>query len=281
MRTSAIEMRPPIGSRTGAIRGAALVVLPALAAILIWAPTSASALSASCPNENTVINASNTASAETSLVCLVNTYRQDSGLNALARDGRLDLASRRHSQDMVNRDYFDHTAPAPAPYGADPWDRAAAAGFPTSQGFDISENIACADPATPMEIFESWRTSSAHNSNMLRAKWVLTGMGIVADAPTDCGGSGATATNMFSIAAAGGGGGGDCGDEKAALDAAKRKVAKAKRAVKRARAAKRRADTRRERKRAARKLKRKKAALRRALAAKRDAQQALEDCRNA
>ena len=55
----------------------------------------------------------------------------------LAAEQALSVAARRHSADMLNRDFFAHNAPAPAPYGRTPQDRAAAAGYDHSAGENI------------------------------------------------------------------------------------------------------------------------------------------------
>lgn len=273
-----ISTRALTGGEIRGAGGAAAATLALAGALLLWAPSSAAALSSACPGQDDRITAQNVASAETSLSCLINVYRQDNGLTAVTREGRLDAAARAHSQDMVNRNYFSHRSPE----GKYHEHRIAAAGFPAGQT-EHGENLACAEPATPMSLFESWRKSTAgHNETMLTRKWVVSGLGIVAGTSDECGfGGGATVTSLFATAPTtrrppleG------CGAARAALDRSKQRVGSAKRAGARARARKRNARSPGARRKAARVLKRKKRSLARAKAAKRAARRQLADCLN-
>merc|ERR1719356_2298080 len=76
---------------------------------------------------------------------------------ALEFDCRLWRAALGHSQDMGNRNYFDHVSPE----GNDPFDRSAAEGLPT-----FSENIA-AGKRSASETLEQWKNSDGHCVNMM------------------------------------------------------------------------------------------------------------------
>jgi uncharacterized protein YkwD len=80
------------------------------------------------------------------------------GLNALAADPKLCLASRDHSKDMAERGFFAHDSPVPGKKS--PWDRARLAG--TSAG---AENIA-AGQATGEGANQAWFHSPGHHKNM-------------------------------------------------------------------------------------------------------------------
>ena len=56
---------------------------------------------------------------------IVNQHREAAGLPPLERDPVLDAIARAHSQDMADRNYYDHDTPE----GLDPSDRADAAGY--------------------------------------------------------------------------------------------------------------------------------------------------------
>ena len=56
---------------------------------------------------------------------IVNQHREAAGLPPLVRDSKLDMIARSHSQDMADRNYYDHDTPE----GLDPTDRADAAGY--------------------------------------------------------------------------------------------------------------------------------------------------------
>lgn len=62
---------------------------------------------------------------------LTNKYRLQNGLNQLSLDDKLSNIARKHSQDMVSRNYFEHDTPE----GKDPTTRA------TSQGYQCQKRI--------------------------------------------------------------------------------------------------------------------------------------------
>lgn len=169
---------------TKTARNLALTVA-AIACGLAFAPAAQAALP--CPGETITIAAANVRAAEDTLLCLVNGYRADSGLPALAIDPALEQAARSHSEDMATRDYFSHTSPE----GVTPFARAIAAGFP--EGLGTGENISFAAPATPREIFSAWKASPSHNAGMLDTDWALTGLGLAAAK------GGAYATQQFGV----------------------------------------------------------------------------------
>lgn len=186
------------------------VALIAGAAIIAGASSAGAApASDTCTGQDVVITPANADLIERSLLCLINVYRADNGRGPLTSDGALALAAGRHSFDMVDRGFFDHDAPAPAPYGGSPEARAQAAGYPAGT-VSIGENLAAEAPeGTAFSLFEQWRTSTTgHNENMLESKWVTAGVGIVRGWPGDPGsptfGEGATITGVFGAQNAGG-----------------------------------------------------------------------------
>ena len=90
------------------------------------APAGAAVGAGSCPGA-TDIPASDGDSDEAAAAthCLVNAERTSRGLRALRRDAQLAQAARRHSADMVRRDFFAHVSPS----GETLKDRVRAAGY--------------------------------------------------------------------------------------------------------------------------------------------------------
>jgi uncharacterized protein YkwD len=129
------------------------------------------------------------ARAQRTLVCLNNAVRLHSGLNALTSDPRLQGAATAHSADMAARLYFDHVTPE----GVTPAARASAAGYPASVG----ENIGASTGLTPRFVFQAWRASPGHNTNLLYPLYQATGIGLAAGYPFPGGRPGYTATQMF------------------------------------------------------------------------------------
>jgi uncharacterized protein YkwD len=99
------------------------------------------------------------------LLNLVNNARRARGLVPVVACARLNLAAQRHSNDMAARNYFSHTAPAPAPSGAAFWQRILATGYRYTAA---SENIALGY-TTATQVFNAWMASPGHRANLLNA----------------------------------------------------------------------------------------------------------------
>ena len=94
-----------------------------------------------------------------------------SATGPLDYDGSLICAARKHSQDMVNRDYFDHTNPD----GDGPGTRANQADFGSSF---VGENIA-AGQQTPEAVMAGWMDSPGHCSNIMNPDYEFIGIGYI------------------------------------------------------------------------------------------------------
>lgn len=103
------------------------------------------------------------------VVALTNGERARAGLAPLAGDPPLARAAQAHCADMVARDFYDHTSPD----GAQPWDRAAAAG---SRRRTVGENIACGQ-RSPAEVVDGWMNSPGHRANILKPEFTHIGVG--------------------------------------------------------------------------------------------------------
>ena len=104
---------------------------------------------------------------------LVNAERAKRGISALTLDSSLSSVATKKSQDMVNKNYFDHTSPT---YGSP---------FDMMKQFGISyrsagENIAKGQK-TPQEVVDAWMNSEGHRKNILNPNFTNLGVGIAKD----------------------------------------------------------------------------------------------------
>ena len=117
-------------------------------------------------------------SVETEILRLINQVRTSHGLRSLAPHPALVLTSRDHSQEMQVLRYFDHVSPTPGLVM--PWDRVERSGFQTLW---VAENLYEADgyapSALPELILDSWMASPSHRANLLDARNVFSGVGVV------------------------------------------------------------------------------------------------------
>jgi uncharacterized protein YkwD len=111
--------------------------------------------------------------AEAAVLVLVNTERAKAGCKAVTNDSRLAAAARKHSADMVARDYFSHTTPD----GVDFATRITEEGYRFSSA---GENIA-AGQRTPADVMNAWMNSPGHRANILNCGFKNLGVGIALD----------------------------------------------------------------------------------------------------
>lgn len=102
----------------------------------------------------------------------VNDERADHGLPALRARADLSEVARQHSEDMIDRGFFNHVNPD----GEDPFDRLRDAGVT----YNIAgENIAWNNHPNAAEVaVEGWMESEGHRENMLRESFTHTGVGV-------------------------------------------------------------------------------------------------------
>jgi uncharacterized protein YkwD len=108
------------------------------------------------------------AGAEDQVLALVNAERAAAGCGAVSADPGLAALARAHSEDMRDRDYFDHVNPE----GLSPFDRAERAGMSAR-----AENIAYGQPG-PADVMAAWMDSSGHRANILNCDLTRLGVGI-------------------------------------------------------------------------------------------------------
>ncbi len=104
------------------------------------------------------------------LLVLINTECQKRGLLPLKTNFILMQVAQAHSQNMVERDFFDHVDPAT---GLGPCERISNAGYAF---WACAENIA-AGYRTAEAVFQAWMRSSGHCANLLSPDFTEIGIG--------------------------------------------------------------------------------------------------------
>ena len=112
------------------------------------------------PAEDTGSEPAGTVAAwEQEVFSLVNQIREENGLKPFVYNETLAETARAHSQDMIDRNFFDHYNPD----GKSPFDRMEANGIRYSMA---AENIAAGYPS-PEAVVEGWMNSDGHRANIL------------------------------------------------------------------------------------------------------------------
>ncbi|MGD8604842.1 MAG: CAP domain-containing protein [Anaerolineales bacterium] len=96
---------------------------------------------------------------ELEILDLINAERAGQGLPPLAFDGRLGQASRLHSQDMADNNFFSHTGSDGSTFD----ERISAAGY---TWYSAAENIAAGYPDAA-SVVQGWMNSPGHRANIL------------------------------------------------------------------------------------------------------------------
>lgn len=185
-----------------------LLLLPALACSLALAAPASAGTSSTWSQAPTAHASSACAYADTrpgdasetalgkSAVCLVNKQRARRGLRKLRLNGRLSAAARRHTVDMVRRNYFGHVSKS----GTDVVDRLSSLGYMRgARSWTVGENLAWGSGtrSTPREIVVAWMNSAGHRANILQRRFREIGIGVVFEAPRNTSGVAATYTTTF------------------------------------------------------------------------------------
>ena len=101
----------------------------------------------------------------------VNEARRERRLPPLTHDPTLSEIARRHSCDMAERGFFEHTAPD----GASMAERLKQGGI---RYLAAAENLARIEGRDPMDrAVSGWLKSSGHRENMLSPRFTTTGVG--------------------------------------------------------------------------------------------------------
>ncbi|MFG2951281.1 CAP domain-containing protein [Streptomyces adustus] len=122
------------------------------------------------PKESSsAVTVSAEAQAEAEVLKLVNEERAKVGCSALTANGSLTRLAEAFSEDMAQRNFFDHTDPD----GATPWDRAAKAGISNLGGENIARGQTDAEA-----VMEAWMNSPGHRANILNCDFNTLGVGV-------------------------------------------------------------------------------------------------------
>ena len=125
----------------------------------------------SVPGNDTTVG--NFSAFQKEVVDLVNIERTNRGLNPLKLDKELSNVATTKSQDMIDKNYFDHNSPT---YGSP---------FDMMKKFGISyrsagENIAMGQKS-PKEVVNAWMNSQGHRENILNSSFTDIGVGVAKD----------------------------------------------------------------------------------------------------
>ena len=111
------------------------------------------------------------ADVERALIEAVNAARRERGLPALTPDPTLSEIARRHSCDMAERGFFEHTAPDSASMA----ERLKQGG---KRYLAAAENLARIEGRDPVaRTVSGWLKSPGHRENMLSPRFTATGVG--------------------------------------------------------------------------------------------------------
>ena len=115
--------------------------------------------------------ASHTASSEQQVLSLLNDIRQQHGLTPFTASNQLRGAARSHSDDMLQRGYFEHDSPNEA------WDARVSRYLKSTM---IGEDIAWGTGSygTPEGIVSQWMHSAPHRRIILMAGMRRVGLGL-------------------------------------------------------------------------------------------------------
>ena len=131
-----------------------------------------------CPGSGAHPRASDIDANRQAILCLLNAERAKHGLVPLRQHPLLELASQRHSDDMVRRKYYEHETPD----GVDPQMRMSAVGYaPPWTGENLYTGTGT--EATPVRALKGWMESPGHRANILRPEFTEVGVGIADESP--------------------------------------------------------------------------------------------------
>ncbi|MEH7609792.1 CAP domain-containing protein [Gottfriedia acidiceleris] len=131
-------------------------------------PSTPSKPATSTPSDTTS-NSASLSAYESKVVDLTNAERTKAGLKPFTVNATLSKTARLKSQDMTDKNYFDHTSPT---YGS-PFDMMKQFGITYSYA---AENIAKGQK-TPEEVVTAWMNSAGHRANILNPNLTQIGVG--------------------------------------------------------------------------------------------------------
>lgn len=172
---------------------AALAVLLLTGMLGTATPASAAKKKArTCANVTAVPQAKTLPRAYNAVLCLINRERARRKLRPLRRSAQLNRAARKHSADMVSRQYFSHQSLN----GRTPHGRVLRTGYFRGSRGTVQEALACgwAQLSTPKALVALIMRSRSHRSILLSRRLRDIGIGLVLGGPQPGPGRGATLT---------------------------------------------------------------------------------------
>ena len=160
-----------------------LTALTAVTVALLALAGSASAGTARCANATTLPGQASERVLAEATVCLVNRERTRRGMRSLRVNSRLSRAALSHTEDMVEKRYFEHVSKS----GADVVDRILSTGYLRRvSSWLVGENLAWGTNSlsTPRQTVVNWMNSPGHRANILKRRFREIGIGVVFHAPS-------------------------------------------------------------------------------------------------
>ncbi len=108
---------------------------------------------------------------ESALIYLTNQSREESGLNSLVENEKLNQAAALKAKNMIDNQYFSHTSPT----GITPWYWFSETGYEYEYA---GENLAIGFYDSK-EVFDAWSASPSHRDNLLNPKYTEIGTSVM------------------------------------------------------------------------------------------------------
>lgn len=154
-------------------------VLALGAGLLVWAPA---ASASGCAFAHAAAGKRKSSDLADAVVCEINRVRRQHGLHRVSANRDMAQAARRHTLEMVRRNFFSHESPN----GATPADRLRQSGYlRRNTGWHVGETIAWGTGplSTPAAIVRAWMHSPGHRHIILTGDFRSIGVGASAGLP--------------------------------------------------------------------------------------------------
>ena len=158
-------------------------ILSLIAVLATWALVAgAPASAADCGPVGVQVTGLNEAQMESSITCLINDERASYGLQPVAPNSGLRQAALSHSNEMINRGYFEHTSPS----GLTFIDRIESTGYMRgTRRWTVGENLVWGTGplSTPQALVTAWMNSPPHRENLLQPTFREIGVAALTGTP--------------------------------------------------------------------------------------------------
>lgn len=144
--------------------------------IALAAALTATGAAAPAAGATSTDRAASSASAQSDLIGLINTYRANKGLQQISPNGALTAAAAWMAADMAAKNYLAHVSSD----GRSPAQRMSAFGYPASSMY-TGENLG-AGYGTAGAVFAGWQASAAHDAILSNPNYNAVGVGVAYNA---------------------------------------------------------------------------------------------------